>query len=64
MHKDEMLAAAKEAGLDHIVPDLARLTLASIRLTTRTADESAIPPGATKIGGLPDLPAGMAWPTW
>jgi len=64
MHKDEMLAAANEAGLTHIVPDLARLTVESIRLKTQKVDESAIAVGATKIGGLPDLPAGTAWPAW
>ncbi len=64
MNKDEMLAAANEARLTHIAPDLARLTLESIRLKTRKADESAIPIGATKVGGLPDLPAGIAWPAW
>ncbi len=32
-------------------------------LATAAADEAAIPLGASKIGGRPDLPPGMAWPT-
>jgi uncharacterized protein YwqG len=34
-----------------------------VRLATAlVADEAQIPLGATKIGGAPDLPAGMPWP--
>lgn len=35
----------------------------ALLLATIAADEGAIAPGASKIGGRPDLPPGMAWPT-
>lgn len=34
----------------------------AVMLKTQPAEEDAIPLGATKIGGRPDLPAGMEWP--
>src|SRR5262249_22081861 len=36
----------------------------SLRLKTRAVDEGQLAPGASKLGGLPDLPAGTAWPAW
>ncbi len=35
----------------------------ALLLATTAGDEDAIPLGASKIGGRPDLPPGMAWPT-
>lgn len=64
MNKNEMLAAANVGGLSKVSPDLARLMLESIRLKTQKSDENAIPIGATKIGGLPDLPPSVEWPIW
>lgn len=44
----------------HLVAKRARLTVA---ITSEAVDrEEEIPLGATKIGGYPDLPLGMAWP--
>ncbi len=34
----------------------------AVRLGTRTVTETTIP-GSTRIGGLPDLPTGVTWPT-
>lgn len=50
------------AGLARVAKDLPTLAQPSIRLTTAPADESALQPGATKIGGLPDLPPDVSWP--
>lgn len=55
----ELLAAA---DLSRIADAVERLALPSVRLTTRLVDEAAMPLGASKIGGLPDLPPGQAWP--
>jgi uncharacterized protein YwqG len=52
------------AGLGRIAPLLEPLLAGSLRLKTKAADEQRLAPGATKLGGLPDLPAGAAWPQW
>jgi Domain of unknown function (DUF1963) len=36
----------------------------SIRLHTTQAMDDALAPGATKIGGQPDLPQDISWPEW
>jgi uncharacterized protein YwqG len=36
----------------------------SIRIRTREGAEDAIEVGASKLGGLPDLPPGFEWPRW
>ncbi|MFZ5783716.1 MAG: YwqG family protein [Pseudomonadota bacterium] len=54
----------EERGLD---PALAtawsRFARSSIRLMPSTFDEDGTLPGSSKLGGLPDLPLGVAWPT-
>lgn len=50
------------AGLQARVPAIDALTRNSIRLLTRPVDEETLRPGDSKIGGLPDLPAGVRWP--
>jgi len=52
---------AREAGLADIADDLAALARPSLRLL----DEPGLPEppvGGTRLGGLPDLPADVAWP--
>jgi len=62
-----LLAAA---GLGGAAPALLPLLAPSLRLKAAAADgkpsvdEARLPPGASKLGGLPDLPAGTAWPEW
>jgi uncharacterized protein YwqG len=36
----------------------------SIRLTATPADAAPLPPGSSRLGGLPDLPGGITWPAW
>jgi uncharacterized protein YwqG len=50
------------AGLGRIAPALEALAAPSLRLKTRAADDQQLALGVTKLGGLPDLPAGTAWP--
>ena len=52
------------AGLSRIAPALLPLQAGSLRLKTRAVDEQQLAPGTSKLGGLPDLPAGTAWPAW
>lgn len=63
MQMDEVAPALAKAGLQKIAQSLPTLLRPSIRLTTRPTDESALPIGASKLGGLPDLPRGAAWPS-
>ncbi len=49
-------------GLSRIAAAVERLALPSVRLTATIVDETQLSLGASKIGGLPDLPMGQAWP--
>jgi uncharacterized protein YwqG len=57
-------AAFDAAGLARLKKDIDALARPSIRLTSSTVDESKLKVGASKIGGLPDLPTGVSWPRW
>jgi len=52
------------AGLGRLAPALTALAVGSLRLKTRAVDEKHLALGQAKLGGLPDLPAGTAWPSW
>jgi uncharacterized protein YwqG len=52
------------AGLARVTKDIDYLVRDSIRLHTTAVDEQTLQVGASKLGGLPDLPAGTAWPEW
>ena len=52
------------AGLARLAPALAGLRAGSLRLKTHAVDEQSLALGQAKLGGLPDLPAGVDWPTW
>jgi len=61
--RQEIVAAIRSAGL----PDprlVEALILDSIRIEATAAEEPGLPLGASKIGGLPDLPTGVPWPEW
>jgi uncharacterized protein YwqG len=62
MDKAGFQAALTAAGLSRLVKDIDRLARPSIRLIATKADESLMNPGASKLGGVPDLPPGTAWP--
>jgi uncharacterized protein YwqG len=63
MDKGTVESAFAAAGLARVAQDANRLTQPSIRIKTRViGDESEIPLGASKFGGLPDLAPGMQWP--
>ena len=64
MDKAEVQAALTAAGLSRLVKDIDFVSRPSIRLYTTPVDESSISGGASKIGGLPDLPPGVTWPEW
>lgn len=55
-------AAFVAAGLSRLLKDLDYLTKPSIRLYTTPAGEYDISIGASRIGGVPDVPPGFTWP--
>jgi uncharacterized protein YwqG len=51
-------------GLWGMAGEIEKLARSSIRLTAKPAAQGALPAGVSHLGGLPDLPAGTAWPMW
>lgn len=64
MDKADVQAAFEAAGLTRVVKDIDALARFAVRLNTTAVDEANVPVGASKLGGLPDLPPGLAWPEW
>ncbi len=64
MNTVEALDRLRLAGLGHRLGEITPLLLPAARLALHLSDEQQIPLGASKIGGLCDLPAGMPWPEW
>jgi uncharacterized protein YwqG len=62
MNSAQTQRALASAGLGRLAPDLASLAQPSIRLTTTQAGDAQLAVGASKFGGLPDMPIGTAWP--
>ena len=61
MH-DIVAAVRERPELSRVADQLVALRRNSIRITaTKTADET-LGHGVSKLGGLPDLPDGFAWP--
>lgn len=63
MDKDALEVAFQQAGLTCLLPYSTTLLQPALRLCpTLTADEQ-IAIGASKLGGLPDLPVDLQWPS-
>ncbi len=64
MNTMEALDQLRAAGLGNRLREIAPLLLPAVRLSLQLTDDQQVPLGASKIGGLCDLPAGMPWPAW
>ncbi len=64
MDKAKIQAAFTSAGLVRLEKDIDLIALDSIRVYATPVDDSTLPVGASKIGGVPDLPATTMWPEW
>jgi uncharacterized protein YwqG len=62
MQIDAVAAALDKAGLQRIAANLPSLLRPSIRLLTQPTDDATLAVGTSKVGGMPDLPAGSQWP--
>jgi len=62
MDKAGVRAAFVAAGLSRLLKDIDFIAKDSIRLSTTPAGEYDISIGASRIGGVPDVPPGFTWP--
>ena len=60
---DDLRASLDRAGLLSYAEPIARSARPVILFLRVQAPDEALPPGASKMGGLPDLPEDFAWPT-
>ena len=64
MDKTGVQTELVNVGLSQLTKSIDLLSQPSIRLYTTPATEAALRVGASRIGGVPDLPAGVNWPEW
>lgn len=64
MDKGDLYEAFVKAGLSRLGKDIDALARPSIRLIANPVNGETLKPGASKLGGLPDLPADITWPVW
>jgi len=64
MDKAGVQAAFVAAGLSRLLKDIDYISKDSIRLFTTPAGEYDISIGASRVGGVPDVPPDFTWPDW
>jgi uncharacterized protein YwqG len=64
MDRANLQAAFVAAGFANLIPQVDLLVRPSIRIATTPVAEANLALGTSKVGGLPDLPSGTAWPEW
>src|SRR5258708_32608297 len=53
-----------QSGLGHVAERLKLFLKPAIRMESSPAPAHPLPVGASKLGGLPDLPPTLTWPSW
>ncbi len=64
MNAEQLRATLLAHGLERVVDGLMISAMPAVRILVDRVDDALIPIGASKLGGLPDLPAGVDWPAW
>ncbi len=64
MNLEEIQMGLHQRGLGRVNNGILALAAPTIWVHVRPAAEAAIPIGASKMGGQPDLPAGVEWTAW
>jgi len=60
--KEDLIRQLSDSGMAVIATEIAALSREAFRIQTSAATDEALPIGVSKLGGLPDLPASIAWP--
>jgi len=64
MTEESLRTLLTTEGLGRIADQLMERTAPTVRVYIQHAHEEDIPIGASKLGGKPDLPDGIEWPSW
>ncbi len=64
MNRRELRDILLQHGLARVADALLDLSLPAVGILIHRVEESIIPIGSSKVGGCPDLPAGVDWPAW
>ncbi len=62
--RDDVVKLIDESPLSRVAAELKALIRTAVAIEPKAVAEDRIEVGASKIGGLPDLPAGTDWPEW
>lgn len=61
---DEFRLALRRHGLGRRLKDILRTARPGLAVTCTRVEQEAIPLGGSRLGGRPDLPPDVPWPTW
>jgi uncharacterized protein YwqG len=64
MTHDDITTACTNAGLAGRATQIIQAARTCVLLTPELVEPDALASGASRIGGLPDMPMGAAWPEW
>lgn len=64
MDEEGLRSALHRQGLGRVAEDLLAMAAPMVRIYAKPAEDEAIPIGASKLGGQPDLPEGVERPAW
>ncbi|MBB3112299.1 uncharacterized protein YwqG [Paenibacillus phyllosphaerae] len=62
--RERIVELITDSGLDRVKQSLIELLADSVRLNSEPCPDDEIGIGSSKLGGCPDLPVGVEWPTY